>query len=496
MTTDSRGGTWRARAWAVLRVLNVRLRFILLMAVTGLLAANAENLGARWERWRGREAAGVEPGAAAAAIEFYCPMHPSVIRAESGNCPICGMPLAQRRRGEREELPEGVLARVELTPERMRLGGIATTEVGFVSLRERLRAAGTIEVDERRTASIAARVPGRIERLHVNFTGDRVERGDPLVDLYSPELVATQQEYLLAARHLANLAAETPAAAREQARALAGAARDRLLLWGLAAEDIAALERDGEPRLVMTLRSPLSGVVLRKQATLGDYVMEGAELFAVADLSTVWVLAFVPEQQAGRVRVGQRVEVGGSGRADSGFHGEVAFIAPVLDPATRSVRVRMDVENPRLALRPGEFVEARIAVGEPSAPRDAARSAPEVRYQCPMHPEVVSDRPGSCPQCGMFLERVEAAPAGAVLAVPEGAVLATGTRRIVYLEREAGTFDAVEVRLGEPSGGWYPVMEGLAAGDRVVSQGAFLVDAEARLNPAAAGAYFGASGGP
>lgn len=464
------------KLWTALKILNVRVRFILLMVVTGLIAANWDSIVAHGERWlRPRPAA-----VAVATTEYYCPMHPSVVRDVPGACPICGMPLSQREKGEAAVLPEGVLARVQLSPYRISLAGVATHVVGYRALDRAIRVAGTISADERRVASISARFGGRIEKLRVDFTGATVARGEALAEIYSPDLIATQQEYLTALRH--------PQAG------MADAARTRLRLWGVDYDQLEELERRGEPARTFTLRAPIGGIVTGKGIQAGQYVAEGTELYTVTDLTRVWANAFVYETDLAGVRVGQAVEVTSPALPGRRFTGQVAFVAPALDAETRTAQVRADLPNPDFALRPGTYVDVRIRLEGP--PATAHPGAATVSYACPMDPQVVSERPGSCPICGMFLERVETPAGGEALVVPASAVVDNGVRRVVYREGEPGVFDAIAVELGPAAEGYYPVLAGLRAGDRVVTQGAFLVDAEVRLNPGAAGSYFGASGSP
>jgi Cu(I)/Ag(I) efflux system membrane fusion protein len=493
MNSASEPTTWKQKVWTFLRIMNVRLRFILLMVITGVVASQWENITAHWERWtRPKTIASEEK---ASATEYFCPMHPSVIREEPGNCPICGMPLSKRERGEEKALPDGVIGRAQLSPYRMQLAGIATTEIAYRSFQTEIRTVGTIDVDERKVAHIAARTAGRIERLLVDFTGERVEAGAPLVEIYSPDLVSTQQEYLIALGNYDRLGEDAQPRTVEDAKGLLHAARERLRRWGIGDDQIAALERDGRASVRTTIRAPIGGIVTEKEVVAGQYVMEGTELYTVADLSNVWMTAYVYEHAVEHLCIGQAVEITTSAHPGRIFKGQVSFVWPLVDRATRTLRVRGDIPNPDLALRPGMYVEARI-LGAGESPGLAAAAAAAGSYVCPMHPEVVSDVPGTCPKCYMRLEKVEAAPEGSALTVPESAVIDTGSRKIVYLEREAGVFDAVEVQLGNPAGGYYPVLGGLAPGDHVVTSGAFLVDAEIRLNPAAAGSYFGASGGP
>ncbi len=240
----------------------------------------------------------------------------------------------------------------------------------------------------------------------------------------------------------------------------------------------------------------------KKAVVAGDYVAEGAALFDVADLSSVWIKARVYEDDLGVVAVGRKVTATASAYAGESFEGTVAFVDPFLDKATRTADLRIDLANPDGRLKPGMYVAAVVRVPladvEPfkSAPRPAGDGAPNAIYTCPMHPEVVQSAPGKCPKCGMALEKKEVPAVGPrdVLSVPETAVIDTGKRKVVYVESAEGVFDAREVVLGPRAGVFYPVVKGLDAGMRVATAGSFLIDAETRLNPAAAGSYFGASG--
>jgi membrane fusion protein, copper/silver efflux system len=492
--SDERNQTgWRHNAWTFLKILNVRLRFVLLMVVTGLVAAQWDNIVAHWDRWtRPHRAAVVE---AEQATEHYCPMHPSVIRAEPGNCPICGMPLVKRARGAKPELPEGVLGRVQLSPYRMRLAGVATSEAVSRPIAGSIRTVGTIDVDERRTAHIAARVGGRIETLHVDFTGERIAKGAPLVDIYSPELMATQKEYLLALAALEKAKESGRTTAIATAQDVFDATHRRLRLWGINDAQLAELEAEGESNPRQTILSPIAGIVTQKNVLAGQTVMEGDDLYTIADLSDIWMNASVYEADISRVRVGQPVSVRTDAEPGRTFQGSVGFVSPTMDSATRTVRVRVDIPNPDLALKPGMYVDAEITT-PPADHGPGPRNPGAAYYTCSMDPQIVRDIPGDCPICGMHLIRVVPKASGVALSVPESAVIDTGTRKVVYLEREPGTFDAVAVEVGSPDSGYYPVLSGLTDGDRVVTQGAFLVDAENRLNPGVAGSYFGASGNP
>lgn len=498
----------RSRLVYALDIVLVRLRFIGLLIAVMLVAAYWDDVVAHVERWTHKESA--RGGAAASDVEYFCPMHPHIVRGEPGTCPICGMPLSKRKKGVETGLPEGVLARVQLAPFRVAQGGIRTSPVEWRPLQREIETVGFVEVDERKTARISARFPGRVESLAVNFTGTTVQAGEALATIYSPEAFAAQESFLAAVRALRDVESAAPRDERavDRARLLTDAARSRLALWGLLPAQIEAIERAGKASPTIDVQSPLAGVVTKKSVVVGDYVQEGTALFDVVDLSSVWLKARVYEVDLGLVAVGQKVAATATAFPGECFEGTVAFLDPVLDPASRTAGLRADLPNPDGRLKPGMYVTASIRIPmvsvepfrsqpRPEAPPDAK---PRVVYWCPMHPEVVRDEPGECAECGgMKLIRKEI-PVGPgpsdVLAVPETAVVDTGKRKVVYVESDPGVFDAREVVLGPRVGAFYPVVSGLEAGMKVATAGSFLIDAETRLNPAAAGSYFGATGAP
>lgn len=496
-------GRPKSRLVYAIDIVLVRLRFIGLLVVVMLLAAYWDDIAAHVERWTHRDSA--HQGAEAVDVEWFCPMHPQVVRAEPGNCPICGMPLSKRAKGAASKLPEGVTARVQFSPFRIAQGGIRTSPVEWRPLEREIDTVGFVDYDERKLARIAARFPGRVESLAVDFTGTNVERGKALATIYSPEVFAAEESLLAAARglHDAEGAAKPDEGAVDRARAFVAAARTRLVNWGLTTEQVEAVEKSGKSSPSVEVLAPIAGVVTKKSVVVGDYVAEGAALFDVADLSNVWIRARVYEDDLGLVAAGRKVRATASAFPGETFEGAVAFVDPFLDKATRTADLRVDLANPAGRLRPGMYVAAtvRVPLGEvepfKSMPHPAGDGKPKVVYWCPMHPEVQQDTPGTCPKCGgMALEKKEipAAASTDVLAVPESAVVDTGKRKVVYVESSDGVFDGHEVVLGPRAGVFYPVIRGVDAGARVATAGAFLVDAETRINPAAAGSYFGAAG--
>ncbi|MBI2194683.1 MAG: efflux RND transporter periplasmic adaptor subunit [Planctomycetes bacterium] len=557
--------------WTVIRILFVRLRFIFIFAILGLIVGNWSyimNLVDRYTRPSHAE------HAVSSEFEFYCPMHPSVVRKEPGNCPICGMPLSKRKVGEKTSLPPGVVSRVQLSPFRIQQAGLATTEVVHRTMVQEVRTVGFIEWDERRIAHLSARIAGRVDELFVNFTGLRIERGDPVYKIYSPDLVTTQEEYLLALKTLESIEAQPGVKEEDQlhAKNLLESARERLRLWGISQAQVEELEKSRKASTHLIIDSPISGFVYEKDIHQGQYLQVGEDSYTIVDDSVVWMQAEVFERDIGLVKIGQLVEAKTVAYPGESFRGTVSFIQPTLQTETRTVRVRIEIPNDDHRLKAGMYVTAifRVTVGRSSEVaygcgpgcsagssdkpgsctlcghervkeggldgEATAGSPPEFIYQCPMHPEVVSDKPGRCPKCNMELEKREKPPVQSdqvtrvvegwrcslhlgetssgdsqcpdcgsamqhveyeqVLSVPFDSVIDTGVRKTAFVDRGGGVFEAVEITVGPRTGEYYPVLGGLKAGDRVVTAGAFLLDAEARLNPAAAAAYFGASGSP
>jgi Cu(I)/Ag(I) efflux system membrane fusion protein len=324
--------------------------------------------------------------------------------------------------------------------ERARLG-IVVVPAELRTLTRDLRLVGRVVPAETAQRTVASRVDGFVERLAVDFTGRPVRRGEVLLELYSPVLVAAQQELLLAVRLRDSLgSASTPEAAGD-ADSLVAAARRRLQYWEISDDQIAELERSGTVRRTLTLRSPSDGVVLEKSVVQGQAVAAGAPLFQIADLSTVWMEADVFEDDLAAVRVGQGANVSFDAYPGQVVPGRVAYVYPTADPASRTGKVRVEIANPTGRIRPGLFGTVRIA-----------------------------------------------APQGArVVVIPRQAALVTGDRQLVFVEDSADRFQPRLVELGAENDSLVEVLAGLSAGERVVATAAFLFDAESNLSAAMAG---------
>ena len=663
-----------------LKFLEIRLRFVAVLVITALAVGywdHIQNYYERWQREHGKAPAAVHESAPISdETEYFCGMHPFVVRDRQGKCPICGMDLTPRKKGAPMELPEGVLARVQASPERILQAGVEVEPVLYRMLTRTTRSYGVIEVDEAKLARISARFPGRIDELLVNTTGATVKKGEALARIYSPKYLAASEEYVRALGGQRGLGDAKP---EEQARAsqLVDAAKRRLRLAGFTEDQLEAVARGGGVKDSVTLYSPLSGTVIEKAALLGETVEEGTALYTIADLSTLWVQVQVTEADMAAVKKDMPVEITTVAYPGQIFFGNVDLVYPMLDAESRTVKVRVTVTNPEGRLKPGMYVNAvlrsPLGVFEPanaadSGPKAKAGTAspitteqaeadklvaglpeggeyyecamhPNVRskaagdcplcrmtldkkikgggsgsatptteqadadkllaglpdggeyyecamhanvrsdkpgecplchmtldkkkkeggsglalptteqadadkflaglpqgaeyYECAMHANVRSDKPGECPLCHMFLDKstkttVEAgqpiAEVGSteqwvtgyacemhpnelsdkpgvcltcncgmkmkewrverVLSIPEVSVVDTGDRKVVYVEDAPGVYDAHTVTLGSRSGAYYPVLDGLTLGQKVVTRGSFLIDAEARLNPA------------
>lgn len=446
-----------------------RVRFIAVLAAVGVFIGYWDTVMNYWEKWtqpQGVASRELEPG-----HEFYCPMDPQVVRStyepngDVPKCPICGMPLSVRKKGEKAELPEGITARVQLSPERIQLAGIKTVAVEYRPVARETKTVGYVAFDESRLSRIVSRVDGYVEKLYVNETYTVVHKGDPLAEIYSPELFSTARELVLATRDggMADLA---------------GAARNKLLLLGVSQQEIDGIAASGAPSPRLVIRSPQEGYVVDKKIVAGASVEAKMTLFEVADLSTVWVEADVYEKDIPFLQAGQEVEATVEACPGRVFTGKLALIHPELETNTRTNRIRLKLDNPQLELRPGMFATVRI--------NTPLESIEPYKSAAAEHGRIVA-----VGQSG-----ADSPPRYEFLCVPERAVVDTGSKKVVYVEREPGMFEGVEVELGPRHDDYYPVIKGLQPGDKVAAAGGFLIDAETRLNPAAAATYFGASGGP
>lgn len=486
------------KIWQVLRVVQARLRFFLILAVIGLVIGYWDTLTGYYEKWtrplRGQEVA------ASPDTEYFCPMHPFIVRDNpKEKCPICHMDLAKRKKGsgEAEPLPPGTVSRVQLSPYRVVLAGVQTTEVQYLALSKEVTTFGSVEFNETKLAHVATRQKGRIVKLFANYTGQHVDKGDKLAILdvrYSPELMVTLED-LRRARTNGNSAAEDMA-------------RDRLKLWDVGESQIKEFLRTGKVRTEMTVYSPIHGHVTRKYQREGSFVDDGTPLYDVADLDSVWVEAQVYETDQSVLQKGLKVRATTLGLPGRAFDGKLDFVYPHLDEASRTLTVRYHLPNPGHLLRPGMYATVKIDV-PPSEITTISRALGEewaALNTADTLAHSLGGLGGARAGAGLLpllhnAGRQVLLHRGLVLVVPDSAVIDTGNLKVVYRESAPNTFEGVIVRLGprmalrDSSVAFYPVLSGLDAGERVVTNGSFLIDAETRLNPAAGSIYYGGSGG-
>ena len=458
--------TGRQKMWLVGMAILNRLRFLAILVGIGIFIVYWDSIKLHWDRWTHPRAAAVRE--LPEGQEFFCPMDPQV--HESGyqpngdvpNCPICGMPLSLHGKPGKEELPPGVTGRVTLSPDRVQMAGIRTVAIGYRPMVKKIKTVGYVTFDESGLSRIVSRVDGYVDKLYADKTYAMVRKGDPLAEIYSPDLYSTARELVLSSKE-------------QGASDIAVSARRKLVLLGVDPADIDRMVAAGEPARDVVIRSPRTGHVIEKKIELGASVDAKMTLFEVADLSTVWIEADVYENDAPFLRAGQEISAKVESYPNRLFKGTVALVHPHLEEATRTNRVRIRFENPNHELRPGMYAEVRIDT--PLETIEPYKTLAEKLRLTPTPSHGAAMRP-------------------AFLVVPESAVIDTGEKKIVYVERAEGQYEGREVELGPRQDDYYPVLKGLAEGDQVAAAGSFLVDAETRLNPAAASTYFGATGGP
>jgi Cu(I)/Ag(I) efflux system membrane fusion protein len=489
-------------------ILIITLGLLFIMGSFSIFSCKkAENVHEKTAMAKQQEAAEKE------ILYYTCGMHPSVrvkpedFEAGNNKCPICNMNLVPVYKEDEasmditateheEHTQAGIEAQLKLSVRAQTLAQVRTESIEFRHLMKEISTVGQIDYDERKVAYVAAWIPGRIDKLFVNFTGDQVKKGDPLIQIYSPNLVTTQEEYLLALETLERVKESPDPQTIIGAKSLVESAKQRLLLWGISEKQIEELKSSRQASTHMIIPAPSGGTVIHKNAFEGKYVKEGENLFQIADLSHLWMQADIYESDLARIQLGQSVIIHTQAYPDEVFKGTIVFLNPYLDSKTRTVKVRVDVPNPGFRLKPGMFVDAYISVPI----HERIKVVDRVVYTCPMHPEVITEDPGDCPICGMKLIQKEQAPAGTVLAIPKTAVLDTGVRKVVYREKEVGVYIPQEVEVGPEATGvvngqkqkFYSVLAGLTQGMKVVTHANFLIDSQSQITGQAEAIYSGA----
>jgi membrane fusion protein, copper/silver efflux system len=358
---------------------------------------------------------------------WTCSMHPQIRQDEPGDCPICGMDLIPVASGRSREAHDPMVH--EMSAEAIAMANVHTSEIRPVSAEKEISLSGTIQFDEQTVSNVTSQFPGRVEQLFVNFTGQQVNQGEPLASVYSPELVTAQQELIEAAKM------------KDVYPALHSAAREKLRLWRLSEAQIEEIEKSGKIQTRFQVLAGINGVVTNRSVTAGDWVGAGTVMFEIADLSSVWIMLDAYESDIGWINTGDRIRFSVPALRGEEFNATVTFIDPVIDRQQRTASVRAEAPNRQGRLKPGMFVDARIL----SDIRSGEQS----------------------------------------LAIPRTALLWSGRRSIVYVRRpgtEYPEFEMREISLGQRLGEMYLVDGGLDAGEEIVTNGVFAVDAAAQLS--------------
>ncbi|MHC4495931.1 MAG: efflux RND transporter periplasmic adaptor subunit, partial [Planctomycetota bacterium] len=426
-----------------------------------------------------------QPQSAQGQTWWTCSMHPQIRLPKPGKCPLCPMDLIQASSEGGDIGPR----QISFSKEATKLMEIETTAVQRRFVTSEVRMVGKIDYDETRVKHITAWVPGRIDRLYVDFTGIKVEKGDHLVYLYSKELLEDQRALLAAIAGAESIRPESSDFADRLKSANVEAVRTRLKLRGLTDEQIAEIEKADKPLTHLTIYSPIGGVVIEKKATEGMYVSTGTHIYTVADLSKLWVKLDAYESDLPWIRYGQEVEFSTEAYPGEVFKGKISFRDPVLNAKTRTVKVRVNVDNPNGKLKPEMFVRAvlraKVAQGGAVMEPDLAG-----KWICPMHPSIVKAQVGACDICGMDLVATESLytaagePNEPPLVIPASAPLITGKRAVVYVkvpDTKRPTFEGREVVLGPRAGNYYLVKDGLDEGEVVVTNGNFKIDSALQI---------------
>lgn len=399
--------------------------------------------GGGYYLWHAKSHIAAGEKAAQGPVQYTCPMHPFIIKDKPGACPICGMTLVPVKKAESEQ-PKGkeaeMLGHVSLSPTQRVMANVATVAAKQTTLNKEINAVGIVQFDQSRQAKVTAWVAGRIDKLNVNTVGAYVSKGKPVAEVYSPDLVSTQQEYLLALKSRDQLKNSPISSISQNGEGLVASARQRLTLFGVKEYQIAELEKAGKPNIRLPIYTPLSGTVIEKMVQLGQYVNTGDVLFNIADLSRVWVEIDVFENDVPYVRVGQHVEIRSSADYNATSNGRISFVYPFHDPKTHTVKARVEMANPGQRLKPDMFVNAIIRV-----------------------------------------------PLVEGIVVPVTAVIDTGKRQVVWVETSPGMFEPRDVQVGERVEDKAQILSGLKAGDMVAVSGGYMIDSESQLKGSGGG---------
>ncbi len=419
--------------------MNLNKKIAIPLVVIILVAA----AGGGWYAWQHKGHDHTSEGKASQGKQLYtCSMHPFIIKDKPGTCPICGMELIKKidaGSGTTEQTPEQKqqaesLGQIAISTTQRVMANVATVVAKQENFAKEINAVGSVQYDQTRQAKVTAWIAGRLDKLNVAAVGAHVTKDRPVAEIYSPELVASQQEYLLALRSRDQLKKSPIPSIAQNGEGLVASAKQRLMLFGVKEAQITELEKAGKPIIRLPIYTPLSGIVIDKLVQQGQYVNVGDVIFTIADLSKVWVELELYDNEIAAVHIGQAVEIRPSAEPVKPVMGRVNFIYPFHDPKTHTVKVRVEIPNHGLMFRPDMFVSATI--------------------KSPL-------------------------PRGIIL--PVTAVMDTGKRQVVWVESQPNVFEPRNVQAGERIGDRIQILSGIQPGDKVAVSGAYLIDSESQL---------------
>jgi len=370
--------------------------------------------------------------------EYYtCPMHPSVRSDKPGACPVCGMALVKKTIEETEASSQNSevnksLGAVTLSPSKQMLASVSTTVAKKMKLQKEIRAVGKIDYAEPNFRHISARFSGRLEKLYLTFTGQKVQQGDAVAEVYSPEIISAQREFLLAQNSFEEI--QQSGIDLSDAQTLLEQAKQKLLRFGFTDEQIFELHETKQPKDVVKIFSQINGTVMKKNVNVQQYVNEGETMYDVADLSVVWMNADVYESEMQLIRLGQEVEATSETYPNEKFDGKIIFISPTIDASSRTVRVRVEFPNQNEKLKLEMFVNAKIKI-------DLDES----------------------------------------VVVPQSAIISAGNRKVVWIQKSEKVFEPRNVTLGASAENYVQILSGVEKGETVVTSGGYLLDSESQL---------------
>lgn len=404
----------------------------------------ASAAGGGWFLWQRQHAGNTSEHKVTQGKQLYtCSMHPFIIKDKPGTCPICGMELIKKidnvPAGDAAQTPEQqqlglMLGHVSMSVNQRIMANVTTIEARQQTLDKEIIAVGIVQFDQSRQAKVTAWIAGRIDKLNVDTVGAQVSKDKPVAEIFSPDLLETQEEYLLAVKSRDLLKKSSIPSISRNGDGLVASAKERLMLYGVKASQISALEKAGKPNIRLPIYTPLSGIVIEKMVQQGQYINTGEVLFNIADLSKVWVEIDVFENEVPYVRVGQQVEIRSTIEHGAVSNGSISFVYPFHDPKTHTVKARVEMSNPGYMLKPDMFVNAIIRV-----------------------------------------------PLVTGIVIPVTALIDTGNRQLVWIEASPGMFEPRDVRAGERVDDKVQILSGIKAGDKVAVSGAYLIDSESQL---------------